>query len=45
VLNKEGQEIVDDRWRVVAPLPGPIWTDGYSNLLNPKVMPWIKFWE
>ncbi len=26
------------RWHEVAPLPGPVWTDGHSNLL--KIMKW-----
>ena len=42
--NTKGDEITDTRWQGVAPLPGPAWTDGYSNMLNPRVMPWLKPW-
>jgi hypothetical protein len=38
VGDDEGKTIVEDRWREVTPLPGPVWTDSYSNLLNPRVL-------
>ena len=31
-------EPMEQRWQEVNPLPGPVWTDGYSNLL--KIMRW-----
>ncbi|MBI1830428.1 MAG: hypothetical protein HYR84_03145, partial [Planctomycetes bacterium] len=45
VKDGKGAPIVDDRWRTVAPLPGPAWTDGYSNMMHPRVMPWIMPWR
>ncbi len=33
------------RWRAIDPLPGRVWTDGHSNMLNPSVMPWIAPWR
>ncbi len=44
VLDAEGKEIIETRWRPVDPFRGPIWTDRYSNLLDPQVMPWLNFW-
>ena len=38
VLDGSGEARVEDRWQEQPPLPGPIWTDGYSNLL--KIMKW-----
>jgi hypothetical protein len=45
VLTSGGKEVIDERWRDVAPLPGPVWTDRYSNMLNPRVMPWLLPWR
>ncbi len=45
VRDADGKEVVDMRWREVEPLKGPVWTDGYSNMLNPQVMPWIAPWR
>ncbi|MBI2805492.1 MAG: hypothetical protein HYX68_10990 [Planctomycetes bacterium] len=45
VRNDDRTEIEDERWQEVRPLDGPAWTDGYSNLLNPKVMPWLNPWR
>jgi hypothetical protein len=44
VVNKEGERYVDDRWQEIVPLPGRVWTDSYSNMLNPRVMPWLMGW-
>jgi hypothetical protein len=38
-------ERVDERWHSINPLPGRVWTDGYSNMLNPDVMPWLAPWR
>jgi hypothetical protein len=38
---KANEEIIEERWHKVDALPGPAWTDGYSNMLNPRVMPWL----
>jgi SAM-dependent methyltransferase len=45
VKDEDGKPVVDRRWQEVNPLPGPVWTDGYSNLLNPRIMPWIAPWK
>ncbi len=45
VRDKAGAEVIEVRWRDVEPNPGPIWTDRYSNLLDPHVMPGLKFWR
>lgn len=45
VKDDEDKPKVDRRWQEVNPLPGPVWTDGYSNLLNPRIMPWIAPWR
>ncbi|HZZ79104.1 MAG TPA: hypothetical protein VFE62_11325, partial [Gemmataceae bacterium] len=45
VKTSDGKTVEDDRWQKIDPLPGPIWTDGYSNLLNPRIMPWIAPWK
>ncbi|MSQ93598.1 MAG: hypothetical protein EXR98_03475 [Gemmataceae bacterium] len=45
MVNSQAKEMIEERWQDVAPLDGPAWTDGYSNLLNPKVMPWIMPWR
>jgi hypothetical protein len=42
---QDGKTVEEARWREVRPLAGPVWTDGYSNMLNPKVMPWIRPWS
>jgi hypothetical protein len=44
-LKANGDEIIEERWHNVDPLPGPAWTDGYSNMLNPRVMPWLIPWR
>jgi hypothetical protein len=44
-LNANGEEMIEERWHKVEPLPGPAWTDGYSNMLNPRVMPWLIPWR
>ncbi len=40
-----GPEVLDERWQEVVPMPGAVWTDSYSNMLNPIVMPWIAPWR
>jgi hypothetical protein len=45
VHQDNGDEVIDKRWHDVEPLPGPVWTDSYSNLLNPRVMPWLTPWR
>ena len=45
VKDEDGEPKVDRRWQEVTPIPGPVWTDGYSNLLNPRIMPWIAPWR
>jgi len=45
VKDADGVDVSDRRWREVNALPGPVWTDGYSNLLNPKIMPWLAPWR
>lgn len=40
-----GNEKIEPRWREVDPLPGRVWTDGYSNMLNSDVMPWLAPWR
>jgi hypothetical protein len=45
IKNATGESITDQRWHPIAPLPGPCWTDGYSNMLNPRVMPWLLPWH
>lgn len=41
----EGKGAKELRWQSIDPMPGPVWTDGYSNMLNPSVMPWIRPWR
>ena len=41
----DGEDAKEKRWRAIDPMPGPVWTDGYSNMLNPRVMPWIMPWR
>jgi hypothetical protein len=39
VLHEQnGNAIIEDRWHPITPLPGPIWTDAYSNMF--KIMRW-----
>jgi hypothetical protein len=45
VKDDDGKPKTEQRWHDVKPLPGPVWTDGYSNMLNPRVMPWIAPWR
>jgi hypothetical protein len=45
IKDSSGNVLEDERWRSITPLPGPAWTDGYSNMLNPRVMPWIVEWK
>jgi hypothetical protein len=40
VRNANGEILTAPRWDAVEPLPGPVWTDGYSNLL--KIMRWTQ---
>lgn len=44
VLDANRKEMMEERWRDVEPLPGPVWTDRYSNLLDSRVMPWLRGW-
>jgi hypothetical protein len=44
-LKANAEEFIEERWRTVDPLPGAAWTDGYSNMLNPRVMPWLIPWR
>jgi hypothetical protein len=45
ILDGGGKPLIEKRWHAPVPLPGPIWTDGYSNLLNADVMPWLAPWR
>ncbi len=45
VKDANGDDVMETRWRPLTPLPGPVWTDGYSNLLNPNIMPWLAPWR
>ncbi len=40
VTDANGTHLTAPRWERVTPLPGPVWTDGYSNLL--KIMRWTQ---
>ena len=42
ILDAFGAEVIESRWQRPVPLPGPIWTDRYSNLLNPRVLSWFN---
>jgi hypothetical protein len=41
LIDKDGKRVPEERWKRIQPFPGPAWTDGYSNMLNPRVMPWL----
>jgi len=45
IKNSSGELLYETRWRAVEPLPGPVWTDGYSNMMHPRVMPWLWPWR
>ena len=45
VRDKDGKEIIETRWKEIEPLEGPIWTDRYSNLLDARIMPGLRFWK
>lgn len=42
VKGRDGAEVMETRWQPAVPLSGPIWSDRYSNLLDPRIMPALR---